>query len=140
MWEWLNEVVTKNVCFVTRNNELRDDIISDTLFYFAEYSDIAIKVYSTKSIAYVIKIMKSCLEGNLMNKLGLDRNKRQSRVYYKLYKDMVALSERYSIPLTKEYAYKFMALTNSSIFMVKRVIELSENKTVSLDAIRGEII
>ena len=76
-----------------------------------------------------------------MDKLGIDRTKRQGRVYYKLYKDMVSLSEQYSIPFTQEYAYKYMALTNSSIFMVKRVIELSEHKTVSLDALlEGELI
>lgn len=130
MWSWISDAVNRNAYFVAGEKEKGKELASETLVYLVEHKNIAEKVYETKSVAYLIKIMKGISqEGSVVDTFG--KCGKSQKMHYMYYRKMKKVSEQYNIPLIESNAYMFYALCQMpSVSYTLNIIKNALNVTL----------
>lgn len=134
MWKWISEAVNRNAYFIVGDNERSKELASETLVYLVENKTIAEKIYASKSVPFLIKVMKAiCQEETIIETFG--KSGSTQKVHYSFYKNMKKISDEYGIPLIEKNAYIFYALCQTpSVAYAQNIIKNAlDIKFVALD-------
>ena len=124
IWEWLLEscqTISRKLCFP---ENIKDDIVSDTILKLMKNPEKALRIYEKKEHALLCILLKQSRNDN--EKYMFEDHRDFSR-----YKKIMSICEEYNLEYCEENAHIFAYILSDKDFSISRIISVMRKKKPS---------